>query len=128
MEELVGGKDLNWIFQQIAEKNDETALEAASEIIRSANDRELRSDLVVVATKYQSAKDSVAMHDAMEELVGYTKKQLALILIQGFRMGQGYQQKIANDAFKEILQGASEQVKKSTEKESKESSETKSKN
>lgn len=109
-EVLVGGKSLDWIFQQIAENNDEKALNAAQDIIRSASDRELRSEFISLVTKYQTAKDSVEMHTAFEDIISYVKRQYALILIQGFRFGQGYQQKIANEAFATILKGAAAQA------------------
>ena len=104
--ELPGGKSIDWLFQEIAEHNDQRATNAAGEIIRSANDRELRSAMVKLVTDYQTAKDSVKMHDAMEAIIQYVKEQYALIGCQFFRMGQGYQQNVANEAFKQILEGA----------------------
>lgn len=104
--EIPGGKSVDWLFQEIAENNDQRATNAATEIIRTANDRELRSAMVKLVTEYQTAGDSVKMHDAMEAIIQYIKEQYALIGCQFFRMGQGYQQKIANAAFKDILEGA----------------------
>lgn len=107
---LPGGKSLDWVFQQIAEHNDQRATEAADELIRTAGDREMRTELAKLVIGYQKAKDSIEMHDAMEKIVQYAKSQYSLILIQGFRMGQGYQQKIANESFKEILANAAQQA------------------
>ena len=109
---LPGGKSLDWVFQQIAEHNDSRATDAADEIIKTAGDRDLRSELIKLVTDYQKAKDSIEMHNAFEAIVRYTKAQYGLILVQGFRMGQGYQQKVANEAFKEILAGAATQAEK----------------
>lgn len=102
------GKDLDWIFQQIAECNDSRATDAAKDIINTANDRDLRSQMIRLVTEYQTGKDSVAQHDAFENIITYLKDQYGLILIQGFRFGQGYQKKVSNEEFTNILRLATE--------------------
>jgi len=111
----VNGKDLDWTFQQIAEHNDERAMDAAKDIINTANDRDLRSQMIRLVTEYQTGKDSVAQHDAFEDIITYIKAQYGLILIQGFRFGQGYQKKVSNEEFSNILQMATEASKREAE-------------
>lgn len=105
-QELPGGKSVDWVFEQIAEHNDEKATEAADELIRTAEDKDLRTSMIKLVTAYSTAKDSIKMHETMEELIGYIKKQYGLILIQGFRFGQGYQQKVSNEQFTKVLKDA----------------------
>lgn len=124
--ELPGGESLDWVFKTIAENNGPEGVEAAAKLIQTANDREMRTEVVKRITEYQKAEDSIKMHEASEELIAYIKKQFSLILIQGFRMGQGYQQKISHEAFKDVLAGATAQYEKdlaSKEKESEEKTE-----
>lgn len=123
---LPGGKSLDWVFKQIAEHNDERATAAANDLIKTAGDREMRTEFTKLVTKYQKCKDSIEMHTAMEDVIQYAKSQYGLILVQGFRMGQGYQQKIANDAFKEILSDAAKKADDASKEQSEDESGTKS--
>ena len=113
--EKINGKDADWIYTQIAEGNGEEALSAAKDILNSSEDTELRTDITVLLTEYQTAKESGAMMVAYDKTVSYVKNQMALLMVQAFRMGQVHQRKVDNEAFKEILNKASEMNKEAIE-------------
>ena len=121
MAELAEDKSLQYIINNIAEGDGETSFGAGLEIINSANDRDLRTGLTQLVTEYQSAKDSVAMSEAFEDLMEYVKKQFALIIVQGFRFGQTHQSNVDKEIFENILRSAQSAVTAEEESAKKES-------
>jgi len=110
MAELAQDKSLDFIIKNIAEGDGETSFNAGMEILNSASDRDLRTQMTKLVTEYQGAKNSVDMSEAFEDIIEYTKKQMALIIVQGFRFGQTYQSNIDKEIFEGILKKAKDFV------------------
>lgn len=106
--------ELDSVCERMLSKIDDLdALEAASSLIISTNDRGLRSELIKLVTQYQSAKDSIQMNDAFEDLVKYNKQQYAAIVLQGFLLGVSYYKNVINKEIEKMqkIKDSVEQIK-----------------
>lgn len=94
------------LLKTIAETEGKEALNASKQILKNADDRVLRNEVINFQTAMISAKNSDEQDKVSDSLIDFMKDQMALIYIQAFRHGQGYQIKVDKEEFKKILEEA----------------------
>jgi len=101
---------LQWLFKDIAEGDSEKSLKAAMQIVNTADDKVLQSELTNFALTMSTAKDSVEQDKVIDALNLYFKKQMSLLFIQAFTFGQKYQHAIDLIVIPEALEKSKEEI------------------
>jgi hypothetical protein len=92
------------LCRDLNSEDQQKVMDAATMVVNTTPDLEYRNKYMLLVTNYQTAKDSIEMNKAFEELIQYTKSQFVSIYAQGFALGASYKdhvfQEMLNDAVK----------------------------